>query len=125
MVKKTVIKKKTTAVKAKTAKMKIKKSPASVDYYDELIESLKDHDYAVEYLNVAIEESLKGDLESQRLFLRALKNVAEAQGNISGLARRAHIRRESIYRMLSGEGNPQLQSFTSLIHAMGFNIRLY
>lgn len=112
-------------IKNKPIKVKVKKSRTSVDYHDELIESLKDHDYAVEYLNIAIEESLKGDIESQQLFLRALKNVAEAQGNMSKLAQRAHLRRESIYRMLSGEGNPYLQSFTSLIHAMGFNIRLY
>lgn len=125
MVKKTVIKKKTAMVKTKTVKTKIKKNPTSVDYHDKLIESLKDHDYAAAYLNVAIEESLKGDAESQQLFLIALRNVAEAQGNISGLARRAHIRRETIYRMLSGEGNPHFQSFTSLIQAMGFNIRLY
>ena len=41
---------------------------------------LKDLDEAAAYLNVALEESLKGDEESQHLFLIALRNVAEAQG---------------------------------------------
>lgn len=52
----------------------------SKKYQDFLIEQLKDHDEAVAYLNVALEESLKSDEESQHLFLIALRNVAEAQG---------------------------------------------
>lgn len=51
-----------------------------VDYHTELIESLKDHAHAVAYLNAALEENLKGDAESQKLLLMALKNVAEAHG---------------------------------------------
>ena len=35
-------------------------------YQDFLIEQLKDHDEAVAYLNAALEESLKGDEESQQ-----------------------------------------------------------
>ena len=102
-----------------------RKNMRSTDFNEELIKSLKNHKHAVEYLNLALEESLKGDAESQKLLLIALKNVAEAQGNISQLAKRSRIRRESLYRMLSEEGNPYLQSFTSLIHAMGFSIRFH
>lgn len=108
----------------KSIKKITKKDTRSIDYHDYLIESLKDHDHAVAYLNAALEELLNGDEESQKLFLKALKNVAEAQGNISELARKSNIRRESIYKMLSEEGNPYLQSFTALIHAMGFNLTL-
>ena len=50
-------------------------------YHDFLIEQLKDHDEAVAYLNAALEESLKGDAESQHLLITALRNVAEAQGD--------------------------------------------
>jgi len=116
--------KKLVSTKRKRVNIKTKKS-ASTDYQEYLIESLRDHKYAVAYLNAAIEESLKGDAESQQLLLLALKNVAEAQGNMTNLAKRSKIRRESLYRILSAQGNPYLQSFTSLIHAMGFNIRLY
>jgi len=49
-------------------------------YQDFLIKELKDHDEAVAYLKATLEESLKGDEESQHLFLSALRNVAEAQG---------------------------------------------
>ena len=51
----------------------------SRSYQKELIEALKDHDEAVAYLNAALEESLKGDRESQELLLRVLRNVAETQ----------------------------------------------
>ncbi len=117
---------KKTTKKARTRSPKSAKTfPRSVSYHDELVKSLKDHDHAVAYLNAALQESLKGDQESRELFLIALRNVTEAQGNISNLAKRSHMRRESIYKMLSPDGNPQLQSFTSLVHAMGFGIRLY
>lgn len=107
--------------KKKTTKKRVtKKTPRCIDYHSTLIERLKDHDYAVVYLNTAIEESLKGDQESQKLFLNALKNVAEAQGTMSDLAKRAHIRRESLHRMLSNNGNPELNSLAAVLHAMGF-----
>lgn len=106
-------------------KIKIKKpskAPRCIDYHDTLILRLKDHDYAVEYLNAAIKEGLKGDEESQRLFLEALKNVAEAYGSMSELARRAKLRRESLYRMLSKKGNPELNSLAAILGAMGFTL---
>ena len=93
-----------------------------IDYHDTLIERLKNRDYAIEYLNAAIEEGLKGDQESKKLFLHALKNVAEAQGTMSDLAKQAGLRRESIYRMLSKNGNPELNSLAALLNAMGFSL---
>ena len=48
--------------------------------------------------NAALEEGLKGDEESQQLFLIALRNVAEAQGGIGALAKKARVRsRELLY----------------------------
>ena len=102
-----------------------KRDVRSTDYYMDLIESLKKPEYAEAYLNAAIEESLKGDIESQAVLLIALRNVAQAQGNMSALARRAHMRREAVYKMLSGNGNPHLFSFTSLISAMGYGMQIY
>jgi probable addiction module antidote protein len=93
-----------------------------VDYQETLLERLKNREYAVEYLNAAIEESFKGDGESLRLFLNALKNVAEAQGKMNDLAKRAHLRRETLYRIFSENGNPELSSLASVLHAMGFSL---
>jgi DNA-binding phage protein len=37
----------------------------------------------------------------------ALRNVAEAQGGIGALAKKAHVGRESLYKTLSRTGNPK------------------
>src|SRR3990167_5229720 len=96
----------------------------SKNYHEWLLEKLKDHDEAVAYLNAALEESLKGDEESQHLFLIALKNVAEAQGGVGALAKKAHVGRESLYKCLSKKGNPKWHTLVSLVLAMGLNLRL-
>jgi DNA-binding phage protein len=44
-----------------------------------LFEHLADHDEAVAYLNAALEESLKGDEESQQLCLVALRNFVKTK----------------------------------------------
>ncbi len=93
-------------------------------YQDFLIEQLNDHDEAVAYLNAALEESLKGDEESQHLFLVALRNVAEAHGGIGNLARKAGMGRESLYKTLSEKGNPKWHTLVSLVIALGLNLRL-
>lgn len=102
----------------------VKKFSPSIDYQDELLKFLADHKNAAEYLNTALEESLNGDEESQAIFLRALKNVAQAQGSVTDLAKRARIRRESIYRILSETGNPEMQTLAALLHAMGFGLQV-
>ena len=51
------------------------------DYQEELIESLKDQAHATAYLCAALSESLSGEEGTEKLFFRALKNVAAAQGN--------------------------------------------
>lgn len=96
----------------------------SRNYQDFLLEQLQDHDFAVAYLNEALNESLKGDEESQHLFLIALRNVAEAQGGVGALAKKAHVGRESLYKTLSGTGNPKWHTLVSLFVAMGLNLRL-
>ncbi len=93
------------------------------DFEEWLIESLKDHDAAVAYLNAALEESMKGDAESQAVFLLALRDVAEAQGGITKIAKKAQLGRESLYKTLSSNGNPSLSTLTALAHAMGLELR--
>lgn len=100
-----------------------KKYKRSVNYHEVLLEELKDHDEAVAYLNAALEESELGDEDSQEILLNALRNVAEAQGGLTKLAKKTHIRREILYRVLSSKGNPEFRTFTSLIYAMGLNLR--
>ena len=81
-------------------------------YQEDLVNALKDPHEAAAYLNAAIEE---GD---RAVFLLALRNVAEAQGGMAALARKAHTNRESLYRMLSSKGNPEIRSIFTLLNSM-------
>lgn len=69
-----------------------------------------------EYLNAAMED---GD---ERLLLLALRNVADALGGMSALARKSGLSREALYRTLSEEGNPRLSSLLALLHALGLEL---
>jgi probable addiction module antidote protein len=48
----------------------------------------------------------------------ALGVVARARG-MSGVARTAGISRESLYRALSADGNPKLETVLRVMHALG------
>lgn len=88
------------------------------NYQEDLIEVLKDPREAAEYLNAAIDD---GDKE---VFLLAMRNVAEAHGGMSVVARKARMNRESLYRMLSKKGNPELKSVFNLLHVVGLKISI-
>ncbi|OGW65230.1 MAG: putative addiction module antidote protein [Nitrospirae bacterium RIFCSPLOWO2_02_FULL_62_14] len=88
----------------------------SKSYHEDLIESLRNPREAEAYLNAALEE------EDPELFLLALRNVAEAQGGVAQLAEKAKLNRESLYKMLSERGNPELRSLEALLHALGFRL---
>lgn len=85
-------------------------------YQEDLIEALKDPREAAAYLNVAMEEG------NRELFLLALRNVAEARGGMTALSRKSKLNRESLYRMLSKNGNPEIRSILTLLHAMGMKL---
>ncbi len=87
-------------------------------YQEDLIESLKDPGEAAEYLNAAIED---GDRE---VFLLAMRNVAQAHGGMAAIAKKAHINRESLYRMLSRKGNPELRSVFNLLQVVGLKMSI-
>ena len=67
-------------------------------------------------MNAALE-----DIDPE-LFLLALRNVAEAQGGVAQLAEKAKLNRESLYKILSERGNPELKSLDALLHALGFRL---
>jgi len=55
------------------------------------------------------------------VFLLALRQVAQAQG-MANVARKAHVGRESLYKTLSENGNPELRTINRLLHAMGLRL---
>ncbi len=88
------------------------------DYKASLYEELQDPELAVAYLNAALEE------DSQDVFLLHLRDVAEARGGMGRLAGETHLARESLYRMLSENGNPQLSSLDKMLHALGLRLAI-
>lgn len=52
----------------------------------------------------------------------ALRQVAQAQGGIAEIARKAKLTREATYRMLSKVGNPELKSLTAVLGAAGLRL---
>jgi DNA-binding phage protein len=49
----------------------------------------------------------------------ALKDVANIHGGIGKVAEAANLNRESLYRMLSEDGNPTVNSLNALLHTLG------
>ena len=90
-------------------------SDAAVPYEIGLLEDLADPEEAAAYLNAALED---GD---QEVFLLALRHVTEARG-MSQVARQARLNRESLYKMLSSTGNPQLASLNALLRTVGLRL---
>ena len=92
--------------------------PRSIPWESYLIKSLKNARDAEGYLNAALDD---GD---PRVFLLALRDVAEARGGVGKVARACKLNRESLYRMLSKKGNPSLQSLGKLLSSMGFRLAI-
>lgn len=90
----------------------------AISYHEDLLQRLKDPKYAVGYLNACLEEGDEG------VFLLALRDVAQVHGGISHLAKKAHLNREHLFRMLSKSGNPRLQSLRQLTEALGIKLVL-
>src|SRR5437879_514354 len=86
-------------------------------YKDHLLERLQTTEDVVAYLNAALEE------EEMSVFLRALRDVADAQG-VGKVAADASLNREHFYRMLSAQGNPTLSSLRAILHVLGIDLRI-
>ncbi|MEN6603990.1 MAG: addiction module antidote protein [Bryobacteraceae bacterium] len=92
------------------------KNSVTTPYRDDLLKSLENPERAADYLNACLED------EDPRVFLMALRDVADAQGGIRVLSRGAKLNRESLYRMLSRAGNPSLDSLVSVLNALGLHL---
>ena len=87
-------------------------------YRETLNENLADPKFAAAYLTAALEDA------DATAFLLALRDVAEVHGGITRLAEAAGLNRESLYRMLSEEGNPRVSSLTAVLRAFGLKLSI-
>lgn len=89
-----------------------------MDHHTYLIKQLKDLDFALGYLNECLED------EDEGVFLLGLRHVAEAHGGLKKLAKKSRLNKEHLYRLLSKQGNPRLNSLQGLAHAFGWRVLL-
>jgi probable addiction module antidote protein len=71
---------------------------------------------ASEYLNLA-------KAQSQEIFLKALRRVAQAR-QMSKVAKEAGVQRESLYRALSEIGNPNFDTLLSVLSVLGLDFEI-
>lgn len=90
----------------------------SQSYKKLLRKRLKCPEEAAAYLNAALED------EDPGIFLLALRDIAEANGGMSHLAREAHLNRETLYRTLSKRGNPTLSNLRLLLGTVGLELAI-
>ena len=78
---------------------------------------LKDPEVAAKYLEEILTD---GNME---LFTAALKDVADARlGGMSALSKKTELNREQLYKTLSKNGNPRLDTLSEVLHAVGLRV---
>jgi probable addiction module antidote protein len=86
------------------------------NYRDDLLDRLKNPDYAADYLAQVLAEKDKA------AFLIALKDVVAATGGMSVMAKRVGLKRPSLYKILSKRGNPTLETLQAILEALGLRV---
>lgn len=89
-----------------------------LSFKQDMIERLKKPKAAQAYLDAAVSD---GDPD---LFLEALKNVADAHGGMSHIARKVRLDRAGLYRMFSSNGNPTYRNLRNVLEALGYRFKI-
>ena len=87
----------------------------TVSYKKILRKKLDDPEQAAEYLTACYEEG-------PEVFLVGLRDVVEAQGGVARAAELSKLNRESLYRLISRDGNPRLSSLDAVLTALGLKL---
>jgi probable addiction module antidote protein len=72
--------------------------------------------YAIEMLNAILADGDQGEL------LIALRQMAKAFGGVQSVAEKAHLNPTQLYRTLSAEGNPELNTLLAVVRALGLRL---
>jgi len=81
-------------------------------------DSIEDFEDAYLYLEATLEDT-HGD---RAAIMKALGNIARSKG-MAEVAEKTGLRRETLYRMLSEEGNPTIDNFIKVLAAFGIEMR--
>lgn len=89
------------------------------EFKEYVLERLQDPEYVLGFLNASFKSNDHDD------FLISLRNVVEARaGTVASAAKKAHLSRQNVYRMLAPGGNPQLSSLRSLLQVVGLELAI-
>ena len=88
------------------------------NYRADLLKRLRDPEYAAEYLARVL-----ADKDSAALLI-ALKDVVEAGGGMGELAGRVGLKRPSLYKILSKNGNPTLATLQEILKPLGLRVSI-
>lgn len=89
--------------------------PKTRSYHSDLMLSLRDPAEAAAYLNASLAEGYD-------VFFLALKDVAEAAGGTSHLAKVTGRSRESLYKTLSTSANPHFVGIGTIMDSLGYQM---
>src|SRR5580692_4068173 len=88
------------------------------DYKEDLLKDLrKSPRYAAKYLSAAA-------ADSPEAFLVALRDVADSQNGVAGVAAQAGVNRGKLYRKLSEGRNLRLQSLAAILKALRLRLSI-
>lgn len=88
----------------------------TVPHRKHVLEFLSKQENVVAYLNAEIEE---GDMF---YLLKAIRNVAAANGGMGALAKATKMSRTSLYKTLSPKGNPELATLRKILAVYGIRL---
>jgi probable addiction module antidote protein len=88
----------------------------TTSYREWQMQKLSNPERAISYLNAALRDS-------NDAFLIALGKVAQAN-QMARVAKEAGVQRETLYRSLSGQGNPTFDTLSSILKAVNLRIHV-
>ncbi len=92
------------------------------NFEDWHLEQLASPSQARAYLQIALED-YENDRDTEA-FLLAIRDVAKAMGGIGKLAEETNLNRQSLYKALSSNGNPRLDTLLAILRGLGFRLSI-
>jgi probable addiction module antidote protein len=91
------------------------KAARDAKWDDYMAEAMKDPAEAAAYLDAVLE------MEDQAALLVALRHVAKAHG-MAEISRSAGLGEKTLFRALSEQGNPTIETLNKVLHAVGLRL---
>ena len=99
--------------------MSTKRSPKTIPNDEANAAMFRDDpQLAAEFLSAIIKDGNHEEL------LMAMRQLALAFGGVASVAKMAKLNPKTLYRTLSAEGNPELETLTSILKVMGLRLSI-